>query len=482
MTYGFTQKSQEFIDQLPESYDFNTIEDYQKLASGTEFGNSSSETTTLTLNKLVSKYAAYIKNVESVVVTKLNKSDSDNYTANVETGSYLVIPTTSNTYIITEYNELVHSMYAVSVANVIFTVSQGNWELNSASMSLKDSHESTGAAIFNDELDTIVNTGKIKDNSTYSASKDLYFLQCLIIILLTYQLTLMIVLLNNSTIMDKILKRNIVFPTGLTYDLNEIYSVYYDETEEKWMSFKTTIRDNSIYGLEDDGVTEMKLVDFTQNAATNSIIFKNWTTGSYSSNLFFKLKVNDNIKLGTPADADSLNTITTNAYYLKDAYVDISSMSQEEAEAAVLGVGTLTNTLYTYGVKVTNKDNSTLLNGAKFQVCLDENCNTKVGEEFAITENGTYTFKGLNDTDTYYLKQTKASTGYKMASTITLSPTSLNKETGYYDVEVTSAKMGLLPTTGGLGTILYTTFGLLIIVVGSITFISYRKRQVNVNN
>lgn len=45
------------------------------------------------------------------------------------------------------------------------------------------------------------------------------------------------------------------------------------------------------------------------------------------------------------------------------------------------------------------------------------------------------------------------------------------------NVDILSTKAGLLSSTGGLGTILYTSLGLLIVVLGSIAFISYRKRQ-----
>ena len=482
MTYGFTSDFKAFIDQLSESDEFSklTIEKYQELTSDNSNGTASgSETTTLTLNQLASKYATYLnrksgkENLDSFI--EITKQADGTYTKEeIVVGSYLVLPTEVVSRI--EEQEgltgLYTYMYGVSVANINFSILNSEWELTKK-------HQVTSKSISGNMVNYLLNINisnfleELENASTnndivYSSQKDLELM------IMNDPLNHLNIpentntsILNNETIMEKITQIEYIFPEGITLD--KIYMIVDGSIDE------TIVRDESIYYIENN--KEYKLTDFTKYSENNSIVFKNilFANGDRPA-IIFSLKVNDGIKLGTTTNG---NTITTNAYYLKDAYVDISGMTQEEAEAKVLGVGTLTNTVYTYGVKVTNKDNSTLLNGAKFQVCLDKDCNTKVGEEFAITENGTCTFKGLNDTDTYYLKQTKASTGYKMASTITLSPTSLNKETGYYDVEVTSAKMGLLPTTGGLGTILYTTFGLLIIVVGSVFFIKYRKKQVN---
>ena len=80
---------------------------------------------------------------------------------------------------------------------------------------------------------------------------------------------------------------------------------------------------------------------------------------------------------------------------------------------------------------------------------------------------------------TYYIKQLKAATGYKTATdiaSITIEPSS----TTYVHLDVENAKQGLLPSTGGVVTLVYTTIGLLVIVLGSIAFVSYRNKSTTV--
>ena len=176
---------------------------------------------------------------------------------------------------------------------------------------------------------------------------------------------------------------------------------------------------------------------------------------------------------------NSGNKIITEMTYLKDPYMDIGDNPTDEDINKVLGIATNTNIVYTYGINITNQDNnSNALSGAEFQLYSDKECTIPVGNKITIGTNGTSLYKGIDDTSTYYLKQVKAATGYRlMTDVIEVSKDKLSLTDGLYNLTITNTKMGLLPSTGGLGTILYTTFGLLMIVVGSIAFVSYRKKQ-----
>ena len=490
ITYDFTTDFKTFIATLPEGDDFKNLDisGYQKLTSDSDDANHFETRTASTLNKLVSKYATYIKKtknitgIDSFVVNESNKYESN---AEVEAGSYLIFPSkvfeniTMGDGILT----LQLNTYGVTIGNAVFTVENNAWNLPSVTVSPKTTYSSNVNMFLNVNANEIVDFFSNEDNSrniqydvTYSASKELYFVASWDGNYETPTNTNSSILAN-ETIMKKLGQREYIFPKGVSFA--GIYQ--YIATEDETVVEEANIKTGSIYiNVENQNV---RFADVINNIEENKLIFTNIDL-NHEPMFFIKLKVDNNINVGSTTVEENLvnygNKITTNISYLKDAYVDITGMDQTTAEAAVLGTGVWNNTIYTHGITVTNKVGSEVLNGAKFQVYSDKDCTTKVGDEFEITENGTYTFKGLNDTNTYYLKQTKAPTGYRLLSEVVeLNPTNLNKEVGLYNIEVTNTKMGLLPSTGGLGTIFYTLVGLVVIGIGAYEVIKYSKKQVN---
>lgn len=210
-------------------------------------------------------------------------------------------------------------------------------------------------------------------------------------------------ILNNAEIMSKIGSKEYIFPKGITLD-----SISILPSQDDREIIEAPIRDNSIYTIDDN--EEVKYADITKDEVNNKLIFSNVNLHVRGSFLF-KLKVNNDISVGSTTNAEKLddygNKIITNVTYLKDAYADITGMDQTAAEAAVLGTGTITDTVYTNGVKVTNKDNNdNALTGGVFNICTDTDCNTVIG--ITSVTNDVIQFRGLNDT--YYLKQIKAPT------------------------------------------------------------------------
>ena len=155
------------------------------------------------------------------------------------------------------------------------------------------------------------------------------------------------------------------------------------------------------------------------------------------------------------------------------------------------------------------------LENAEFELCRDETCKDKVelvadattggyrvktesdsGEATVIKTNNTkaVTISGLEDGE-YWLKETKAPEGYNTLAepvkititpqyngegdltnvTITYGEDSANAENGVVKIE--NREGGLLPETGGMGTVLFTVIGgvLLIAVIGS--FVYSRKKS-----
>ena len=492
MAYDFTTDFKTFITVLPEGDDFKNLDisGYQKLTSDSDDESHFETKTTSTLNKLVSKYATYLKKVKNITgIDSFVVDDSYKSIADVEVGSYLIFPNKIVEKITMGDGALNLDLYTygVSVGNVVFGVENGTWNLSGATAYSKSTYSTIRNWLFHANSDELLgilsgeNLDGIQYDVTYSANKELYILANWDG---NYEMPTNTnsSILANDTLMKKIGQREYIFPKGITYD--GLYT--FAQTDTGIDVVEIGLKNDSIYfDVEDDNGSskEIRFADVINNTEENKLILTNIDL-NHEPMFFIKLKVDNNINVGSTTIEENLvnygNKITTNISYLKDAYVDITGMDQTTAEAAVLGTGVWNNTIYTHGITVTNKVGSEVLNGAKFQVYSDKDCTTKVGGEFEITENGTYTFKGLNDTNTYYLKQTKAPTGYRLLSEVVeLNPTNLNKEVGLYNIEVTNTKMGLLPSTGGLGTIFYTLVGLVVIGIGAYEVIKYSKRQVN---
>ena len=178
----------------------------------------------------------------------------------------------------------------------------------------------------------------------------------------------------------------------------------------------------------------------------------------------FGIKLNDEAVI-----ENSGNIIKSTLYYVKDKYASKTSIWAEYSQL------TFENTITTYDLQITNKDATynSLLSGGVFDVYSDSGYTNKIGT-ITISSGGTEVLSGVVP-GKYYLKQVKAPTGYRVAQS--LDKVTVSDDMATTNVDILSTKAGLLSSTGGLGTILYTSLGLLIVVLGSIAFISYRKRQ-----
>lgn len=183
--------------------------------------------------------------------------------------------------------------------------------------------------------------------------------------------------------------------------------------------------------------------------------------------------------------------------------------------------------VYTYGIDVTktNKDGSSALNGAEFKLYSDPECkqevslistgvagvyrHTKSGESaadvLAVDGNGNLKLQGL-DLGTYYLKETKAPDGYNLpknaVTTIVISDNdpdgvlddSSAKGNNVLEESVEAEKNVLsfkiwntndsgfeLPTTGGMGTVLFTVVGLAL-MGGAIVLIVLTSKKKKAHN
>lgn len=169
--------------------------------------------------------------------------------------------------------------------------------------------------------------------------------------------------------------------------------------------------------------------------------------------------------------------------------------------------------------KVDSKDPSIKLDGAKFRLYSSDKLKSATivdnkitgwvdgdgGTEFTVAASEAWTIKGL-DADTYFLRETVAPTGYNLPSgddayfqfTITAThsednqgqgqltelnitpgggnaaPGTVSDATVKLDIENTSGSD--LPTTGGMGTVIFTVLGVGLMVAAGIGII-YRRRK-----
>ena len=169
---------------------------------------------------------------------------------------------------------------------------------------------------------------------------------------------------------------------------------------------------------------------------------------------------------------------------------------------------------YTGSLKVTKyaEDGRTTLTGAEFQVYHDTKANVEAGSVEAlwfvpVTEgvykkalnasevgatqtivvgpDGTVTVKGLDEGD-YWFKETKAPKGYSINAagvSCTIDLTGWNEESGNItrdDLSLTDTKLASLPSTGGIGTTIFTIGGCAIMIAAAaLYFVNRRKSEEN---
>lgn len=254
------------------------------------------------------------------------------------------------------------------------------------------------------------------------------------------------------------------------------------------------------------------------------------STTSVDFNLEFdysKIKNYDKIRVVYTATANSniyvvgQNSNTTgnqNTAYLdyNNNPYEVTPISWKNAED--------TATVYTYGIKVNKVDDEgQALSGAKFTLSANANGDTPIefvgsngtyckatSDETGVTEievdsNGLLTLSGL-DAGTYYLTETKAPGGYNKLSapilveikdlkngiadaepkgsngkpeyTLTTPDATETEATdGYVPLTVVNSKGFTLPSTGGMGTVLFTAIGIVLMGGGLVLLLLYLRRR-----
>lgn len=151
--------------------------------------------------------------------------------------------------------------------------------------------------------------------------------------------------------------------------------------------------------------------------------------------------------------------------------------------------------VYKFDLVKTNASD-VVLEGAEFELYADEDCTTKIGvikegdiyrvavagETAEVIVAGEATIAGL-DSDTYYLKETKAPAGFnKLTDPVPVTIDGANLEAsveeGQYvegGVQVVNQSGTELPSTGGIGTTIFYVVGMILVAGAAILLVSRRR-------
>lgn len=429
ITYEFTSAFKTFLAQS-SNYKNLTVDDYYKLTSGDI--TSGSTQTDSTLDVLVSEYTTFIKSSTGYSY----KSFTNNTFLTTEAGAYLILPYNTN------------YVYGVMVANIERVVGTDDEYFSSPTINAKV----TDMSIFK-------YVGKINN---IVASYNIGYEYPYILIVNVPQFPTNAPY-TNFGITDWV-------DEGITIDDDPSTYILWDGTTKL-----TTKSDGTVVDADGNVVATVSL-DYPQPySLPNDTAYRNIdieiNTKYVTSNQIrveFKAMLNSNASLG-----DTYGNVNYAKLYYSDPYSG-SSMQSESVSAVV----------YTYGLRLLaykSGNKSVVIPNASFDIYSDANLTNKVGS--ITTESDGYgMFPGLAE-GTYYLKQIKTASGYGLEkNTISVKVKSTGavadaSNEGYYLVEVAIPKAGLLPFTGGSGSLMFTIIGLIVIVMSVVAIAIYRIKN-----
>lgn len=430
-------------------------------------------------------YDALAAQIRSRNITLYSRSATadDNGNADIaglQMGNYLVL---------VENGMKVYSPSAVNLVPVWNAVS-GEWDMSTPAVVKLKSEELTiiKAAETSDDKDL---TASIGDTVNYTVTADVPGYPA------------------NTLAQNKIFNIYDTLQAGLTLDEDSFQVTGY--VGETSTNLTEVNRDDKYYTLKTNAATDMdsKVVSF-------SIVFKYDKLKDSNGVRFDKVRVTYNATVNADAQAFDSSTDpeklgnTAQLTYGNNPYGTTPSHQNKEAKAKV----------YTYGVnisKVDAKNEHTFLPGAEFTISANSadadpikfvsisdgvyrkataaeeataTATLIVGESGAQT--GKLALEGL-DADIYYLTETKAPDEYnKLGSPVKITITdtefdgivndgteAANGADGYTDVIVKNSQGFQLPTTGGIGTVIFTACGVLLMGLGAavIAFVLMRRRR-----
>ncbi len=431
VTYEFTAEFKQFLTQS-DIYNSLTITDYYNLTSGDI--TSGSTQTSSTLDKLVSKYASYNANHDS-----RNSLDVLGTTAfaNLDAGVYLVLPNSTQ------------RIYAVMVGNLTPKATNSTWQISDFTINAKVSDPSVVKYI-----------GKVGQTvGSYSYGDEV------------------------PCILDVTLPQ---FPTnanGIVILLGDVVDPIFDLPTFNKFTVKmgdttlTTKSDGTVVDSSGNVVATIEIPNtywtgqLEAKVVTLNINYKYLTSTKIT--VTYNLTLNNYAKVNTTGNQNAAGLVIN-----RDVYNESANAT---GKGSYIPYYTYT-TIYTYGIDLLaykKNDKSTTLSDMTFDVYKDSSLTQKLGT-ITTDSSGKGTLAGVGE-GTYYIKNTKAKSGYGLATTtamkVKISGSVASTIDGYYKVEIEVPEAGSLPLTGGSGIVAYIIIGLLIILVAVIGFVLYSKKN-----
>ena len=246
------------------------------------------------------------------------------------------------------------------------------------------------------------------------------------------------------------------------------------------------------------------LITATERTLTINLDNSDLITGKTKLVVTYDAQLNDSATIGTEGNVNTAAlTYTNNPYGTVPADTDFAAKARAVSGSDNTKTFMDTATVYTFGIEVAKvaKGTKTGLQGAVFELKLKDTTQkigftgsggtyTKAADGTAALTTGTdgkLTLKGLAP-GTYKLKETKAPAGYVLSAgetEITIADTDFNgipdskeqpttdttttqtteKDNGLVSITVENTKGFTLPRTGGIGTVLFSMIG--IVLMGS---------------
>ena len=431
VTYEFTSDFKTFLAQS-DVYKSLTLTDYYNLTSGDI--TSGSTQTSSTLDKLVSKYASYKANHSSI-----NSLDASGTTAsaNLDAGVYLVLPNSTQ------------RIYAVMVGNLTPKATNSTWQISDFTINAKVSDPSVVKYI-----------GKVGQTvGSYSYGDEV------------------------PCILDVTLPQ---FPTnanGIVILLGDVVDPIFDLPTFNKFTVKmgdttlTTKSDGTVVDSSGNVVATIEIPNtywtrqLEAKVVTLNINYKYLTSTKIT--VTYNLTLNNYAKVNTTGNQNAAGLVIN-----RDVYNESANAT---GKGSYIPYYTYT-TIYTYGIDLLaykKNDKSTTLSDMTFDVYKDSSLTQKLGT-ITTDSSGKGTLAGVGE-GTYYIKNTKAKSGYGLATTtsmkVKISGSVASTTDGYYKVEIEVPEAGSLPLTGGSGIVTYIIIGLLIILVAVIGFVLYSKNK-----
>lgn len=428
ITYEFTSDFQNFLDNS-STYNGLTVEQYQAKASGDITSGNVQTPGDDTLDKLTSAYASYIQenNLTGIQLTVAGTTA----TLNAAAGSYLVLPTATT------------KIYAVMVGNIEFSADSTDntlWQLNSTSIVAKKTEA---------YVDKTVGNTTNSEASYNIGDSFTYYIKAAIPKYPT-----------NATNRTYVIKDTL--DSGLTFKGIDTVVVQDGATE------LTVTVNNMTRAMNETGlITDSSNNQVGTITATDQELVFTIDTNYVNSD---KLLISYDVELNNQAVHGSAgNKSSVSLTYSNDPYGTANNTTAD-----------VDTTVYTYGFQITvvdSTDQSKKLQGAEYSVYSDSELTNKV-TEIVTDAAGIASVVGLEE-GTYYLKQTKAPTNYRLSNEeIIIEITSTEAgTTGIVNRTITNTGMGILPATGGIGTVMFTILGSLGMLGGIWFFFIYKKRD-----